>query len=148
METGEILDKLNKFKDKLRSLGMKVTPQRLAIFEVLAKTKRHPDAESVFAEIRKVHPEISHATVYSTLKLFQKKGIIQEIGSWGDIRRFDGNPKPHPHLICIDCNKIEDLDEINIKDLGRLESFVAKKTKYKLVRNGISFYGYCPDCKR
>jgi Fur family peroxide stress response transcriptional regulator len=126
---------------------MKVTPQRLVIFQILLKNKKHPDVESIFREVRKKFPEMSLATVYSTLRRLQKTGLIQEIGTFGEVRRFDGRLEPHPHLICINCKRIEDLDKIDKKDIKKLESSIIKKTKYELVKSCFSLYGYCPDCK-
>lgn len=143
--TKELKSKLNELKDKLHSRGMRATPQRLAIFEALIKTKKHPAAESIFADIRKTFPATSRATVYSTLKSLQKAGLVQEIGSFGDIRRFDGNLQLHAHLICIGCNKIEDIEHQD--DAANLESYITEKKGYQLTTNFLSFSGYCPECK-
>ena len=142
-----MLKGLTEFKDRLRSKRMRVTPQRLAVLQILTRTQKHPDAESIFAEVRKIFPEISPATVYSTLKSLQKIGFVQEIGTFGSVRRFDGYPQPHPHLICLGCNKIEDLAQPDKKDVEKLELSVSKKTKYRLIKSCFSFYGYCPHCK-
>ena len=139
--------KLNNFKEMLRSCNLKVTPQRLAIFKVGLNTKSHPDVEYIFNEVKKELPEISIATVYSTLKSLQSSGFVQEIGSFGGIRRFDCDVTPHPHLVCVSCNKIEDLDYINKESLGEFEMEISKVTDYELVNSSLSFFGYCPDCK-
>lgn len=138
---------LQDFRDRLRSYGMKLTPQRLAVFNILTNTTRHPDAESIFSEVRKALPSMSLATVYSTLKSLKKIGIVQEVRTLCDSRHFDGNVQPHLHLVCISCNKIEDLHKLNKKDIEDLEKFVAKKTSYKIIRSCLSFYGYCSSCK-
>jgi len=142
--TKEMKNRLNELKDKIRSRGMRATPQRMAILEALIKTEEHPDAESIFAKIKKNFPATSRATVYSTLKSLQKAGLAQEIGAVGDIRRFDGNLKPHSHLICMGCSKIKDIESPD--SIANLESYVIKKTGYQLGKNFLSISGYCPEC--
>ena len=143
--TKELKSKQNELKDKLRGRGMRATPQRLAIFKALIKTEEHPAAESIYSEIRKSFPATSRATVYSTLKSLQKAGLAREIGSFGDIRRFDGNLHLHAHLICIGCNKIEDIEHLD--GAANLESHIIEKKGYQLTKNFLSFSGYCPKCK-
>ena len=87
---------------------------------------------------------MSHATVYKTLALLKEMGQVLEIDLRDD-SHYDGNrPHPHPHLICMNCNKIVDGNlEIDHAAVRRLE----KTSGYKIIRPQLAFYGLCPDCK-
>jgi Fur family transcriptional regulator, peroxide stress response regulator len=138
---------LKDFKDRLRSLGLKVTPQRVVVFQELIKRKDHPNIEGILSEVKKLFPDIGQATVYSILRLLTKNGLAQEIGTFGGIRRFDGEAKTHPHFICINCNRIDDLDVPVKRDTVNLQLLISKNTGYKVTNSFFTFYGYCPKCK-
>lgn len=133
-------------KEILNKKGLKATPQRMALLHILAKNKCHPYAEAIYEELSEVVPGIGKGTVYSMLKSLEEAGIIQEISTLGAIRRFDGNRIPHPHLLCTSCNKIIDIDPEN-QDISSLESFVERKTNYKVMHNSYMLYGTCPECR-
>ncbi|MFH1784019.1 MAG: Fur family transcriptional regulator [bacterium] len=141
-----MMQDIQKFKSALHGYGLKLTPQRMAVFSVLSKTNEHPDADSIFTEVKKILPSVSLATVYSTLKSLKKIGIVYEVGSLCESKHFDGNVEPHLHLICLDCNKIEDVHGMGRKDLRHLRESVARATDYDIVRSCLSFYGYCQIC--
>ena len=87
---------------------------------------------------------MSQATVYKTLSLLKEMNQVLEIDLRDD-SHYDGNrPDPHPHLICINCNKIIDGEvSLDQKSLRSLE----QTSGYKILRPQISLYGLCPDCK-
>ena len=90
---------------------------------------------------------ISLATVYKTLESFADRGLALKVGSVDELKRYDGNFVPHPHVICVGCNSIVDLDCLAAEDITKLETLSAKATGYKVIDNFASFYGYCPDCR-
>jgi Fur family peroxide stress response transcriptional regulator len=86
---------------------------------------------------------MSHATVYKTLALLKDMNQVYEIDLRDD-SHYDGNrPEPHPHLICMQCNKIMDaevsLDQAALRMLEHTSG-------YKILRPQISLYGLCQDC--
>lgn len=129
--------------EKLRQIGLRLTPQRLAILEYLVDNKSHPSAEDIYKVVSKKFPTISFATVYNTLDALKKRGNIFELTIDPFKKRFDPNPKPHHHLICIRCLKIVD---IHIK--FRLNLAKTDAQGYEIVSNHVEFYGLCPKCKR
>lgn len=137
----------DELKIRLHRAGLKLTPQRMVVMQALIAVKTHPDAQSIYDAVKKIMPQMSLATVYTALKTLESAGIIRQVGARGDIQRFDGNLKPHSHLMCINCNKIQDLEDFGLKDISSLESTVIEKTDYKLVNTFVNFYGYCPQCK-
>lgn len=128
--------------EKFRNLGLKLTPQRLAVLECLDGNAEHPSAEIIFDEIKKKFPTISFATVYKTLEALKAKGEILELTIDPGRRRYDPNTKAHHHIICLQCKKVNDVQgDLSIALQGEAAC------GYEVVGNHIEFYGYCPKCK-
>ncbi|OGL38156.1 MAG: transcriptional repressor [Candidatus Schekmanbacteria bacterium GWA2_38_11] len=136
---------MKKLIEKHRKLGLKVTPQRLAILKYLDGNKNHPSAEDIFREIKKEYPTVSFATVYNTLQALRDKGEINEVTIDWEKKHYDPNPKPHHHIICTECNKIGDVFK-DYSEALRLPGNIAEE--FKPVRNHINFYGVCRDCQK
>jgi Fur family peroxide stress response transcriptional regulator len=128
----------------LREMGCKVTPQRLAIYEVLKTCNMHPTAETIYDIISADYPTMSLATVYKTLDLLKEAKIIQELNISGNTARYDVNPAPHPHIICTKCGKIENVD---MKISKNLLNKARKSTDYNIGNIQLYFFGVCPYCK-
>lgn len=92
-----------------RERGLKVTPQRVCIFEVLWGVETHPTAEAVYAEARTRMPTMSLKTVYQTLNDLALMGQIQQLDVGTGSSRFDPNVDSHHHLVCNRCGKVRDL---------------------------------------
>jgi Fur family peroxide stress response transcriptional regulator len=129
---------------KLRDNGHKITPQRLAIVKILAKSEGHPSVEMIHDRIRKEFPTMSLATVYRNIVLIKSFGEVLELGFPDGSNRYDGNtPTPHPHVICIKCKKIVDPDLHSLQDMTRE---VATETNFKILNHRLDFFGICADC--
>ncbi len=127
---------------KYRGIGLKLTPQRLAILEYLDGNREHPSAETIYAEMRKKYPMISFATVYKTLEALKNKGRLHELTIDPERRRYDPDTGQHHHLICIQCKKIVDIHaELPVTVPDDVEQ------SFDLVGNHIEFYGICQKCK-
>jgi Fur family transcriptional regulator, peroxide stress response regulator len=97
--------------------GLRVTPQRIAVLEVVLTLKNHPNADRVIDYIRINYPHVSIGTVYKTLETLVNKGIINMVKTDTDIMRYDSVLEKHHHLYCSESDHIEDffdneLDEI------------------------------------
>ncbi|MGD9056169.1 MAG: transcriptional repressor [Desulfobacterales bacterium] len=129
---------------KLRDNGHKITPQRLAIVKILARSEGHPSVENIHAQIKKDFPTMSLATVYKNILLIKSLGEVLELGFTDGSNRYDGNkPTPHPHVICIKCKKIVDPDLAN---LDEIEKEVALATNFKILNHRLDFFGICSNC--
>jgi len=129
---------------KLRDDGHKITPQRLAIAKILAKSEGHPSVENIHGQIKKDFPTMSLATVYRNILLIKSLGEVLEIGFPDGSNRYDGNrPYPHPHVICIRCKKIIDPD---LDSLDEMKKEVAEETNFKILNHRLDFFGICSDC--
>ena len=131
--------------DMLRENGFKVTPQRLAIYDVLAKTTAHPSAEMIFQELQPLYPTMSLATVYKTIEILREIGLVQILNVGEDSFRYDAETSNHPHVRCVECNRVDDLFGVNATAFAQE---VAATTSYHLTGQQFYFFGICPECQR
>jgi len=128
----------------LREKGFKVTPQRLAIYNMLAGTKSHPNAEMIFNALQLMYPTMSLATVYKTMEILREIGLVQILNAGEDSFRYDADTRNHPHVRCIECGQVEDVENI---DSASFVNQVSQGTTYQLTGQQFYFYGICPDCQ-
>ena len=130
----------------LREQEYRITPQRMALLRLLAASEGHPSAAKLHEQLRERFPTLSLATVYKTLNLLKGMGEVQELSFCDDDTRYDGNdPSPHPHLVCIRCHKIIDLD---VAELDDLEQDVARTWDFRVLNHRLDFFGICSECQR
>lgn len=129
----------------LKERDFRLTPQRVELVRLIAASEGHPSANQFYEKIKEKFPTMSHATVYKTLALLKEINQVFEIDLHGD-SHYDGNrPQPHPHLICMKCNKIVDgEDTLNQEIVKKLE----QESGFTILRPQVSLYGLCPDCKK
>lgn len=95
---------------------LKVTPQRIAILEVILSLENHPTAERITEYLRLSHPNISLGTIYKTLDTFLKKGIIHKVHNNNDLMRYDAIIKKHHHLYSSESDRIEDYTDEKLNE--------------------------------
>jgi len=137
------MQQLEELITSLREEGFRITPQRIAIVDYLLKTEEHPSAEHIHKTIQKKYPMMSLSTVYKTLDLLKEKKLVNEIEVEGE-SRFDAHTDEHINLVCMNCGKIEDVDEDSLKEI---QSRVARKSKFLIVKGSFEMFGYCNICK-
>jgi Fur family peroxide stress response transcriptional regulator len=131
---------------RLKASDYRLTPQRVALLRLIASSDGHPSASHLYEQIKAQFPTTSLATVYKTLNLLKELGEVLELGFSNDDNRYDGSrPYPHPHLICVCCQKIMDPPVSLVEDLKRE---VADLTGYEVISHRLDFYGVCPDCRQ
>lgn len=113
--------------DKLKEKGLKVTPQRITIYEAVIKLN-HPSADNIIEYIKTNHPYISVATVYKVLDSFVENNILKRVKTEKDIMRYDAVLSDHHHLYCTETERIEDYQD---EELTRLISDYLEKNKIK-----------------
>ena len=127
---------------KYRELGIKLTPQRVAILEYLDHNTLHPSAEDIYLKVRKQYPMMSFATVYNTIEALKNRGHFIELTIDSARRRYDPDTRYHHHLICTGCRRIIDIHaefSVVIPEEDR--------ASFDIEGNHIEFYGICSDCK-
>jgi Fe2+ or Zn2+ uptake regulation protein len=128
-----------------REQGLRITPQRRAIFELLANDNSHPAAEEVYQRLLSHMPDISRTTVYNTIRELVAMGELVKVEEPSDTAtRYDTRAGSHHHLFCLGCHALVDLAH----DFGGLELSEEESSGYQVVRRQVTFYGYCPSCQR
>ena len=127
----------------LREHGLQVTYQRLAIYQALYFTKEHPSAEAIYQQVKKRFPMISLGTVYKTLEKFYEVGLIQKVSPITEVARYDAITGPHHHMVCLECQSIQDADSI----VGVPKISVPEQNGFRVLRQQVVLHGYCPGCK-
>lgn len=126
----------------LRRHGYKVTPQRLAIYEMIKNNLTHPNVESIYQQLQPQYPSMSLATVYKTMEIFAKIGVVTVLQCGEDAHRYDYNTTKHAHIRCVKCNRIAD---VNI-DYDMLRQQALAETGFSVDNVSVSFVGICPEC--
>jgi Fur family peroxide stress response transcriptional regulator len=137
--------RFNQLIAALKEHDFRLTPQRVELVRLIAASEGHPSAAQLYEKIKVQFPTMSQATVYKTLALLKEMNQVLEIDLRDD-SHYDGNRlQPHPHLICIKCNKIVDGEVSFDQELIRK---LEEVSGYTILRPQISLYGLCPDCKK
>ena len=116
------------FREKLKEKGLKVTPQRVAIYEAIVTLKNHPTADNVIEYIKANHPNISIGTVYKVLESLVENALLKKVKTDKDLMRYDSVLSDHHHLYCSETQRIEDYDD---EGLNQMISNYFKKKKIK-----------------
>ncbi len=120
------------------------TVQRRVILEELQKLEVHPTASELYEIVRRRLGEISLGTVYRNLVLLSEMGIIQKLELGDSEVRFDGKTQEHYHVRCIDCGRINDLQDLP----GELSiTLPIETTDFSITGLRLVFYGICSPCQ-
>lgn len=119
---------IDQILEKLKQKGLKVTPQRVAIFEAVLNLRHHPSAEKIINYIKIKHPNISTGTVYKVLDTLVENSLLKKVKSERDVMRYDAILHQHHHLYCEQTERIEDFDD---PDLDQLIAQYFEKKKIK-----------------
>lgn len=141
----ETLARLEKVTARLREQGHRLTPQRMAVIKTLVGSDEHLSAEQIHERVKADFPMTSLATIYKTVAVLKEMGEILELDFRDGSNRYEGKSYPHPHLICIKCKKISDVE---VAALDELPQQVAHRTGYRIVGHRFDFFGLCPQCQK
>ena len=127
-----------------RDRGLKVTPQRRCIFQVLHRNSSHPTAHAVFESLREEMPTISLRTVYQTLNDLVALGEVQQFDVGTGAARFDPATGAHHHLVCTRCGAMRDVH----CDLAGLHLPARQHRGFTISGAEVIFRGLCAECSR
>ena len=129
--------------DLFRDRGLRVTPQRQAIFRLLAGNDAHPTVEALHDRARTDMPTISLKTVYQTVHDLEAMGEVELIHLGTGSVRVDPNVEDaHHHLICTQCGKVRDV----LVDVGALEIPSGERRGFTIADVAVHFRGVCDEC--
>ena len=120
------------------------TVQRQIILDNLKDFNSHPSVDLLYAQIHKIHPTISKATVYRNLHQLAKEGAITQLAVVDDVARYDGRAESHYHFSCKICNKIIDIE---MDCINGINDTVANKHDLLIDKHEVLFIGTCEECR-
>lgn len=132
-----------KFNKILNEKGLKATPQRLLILNIVYESG-HIDIEEIYKKVVEIIPSISIATIYKNLKILVNAGIVKEVNINSFKTLYELNTLPHIHSICKECKKITD---ININH-DRVKKFLSKIINNKIDDYEINIFTKCSQCEK
>lgn len=138
-------EKIQQFVEQCKAAGMKVTPQRLLIYRALMQDESHPSPDKLYRRIKRAHPTLSHATVYTTLEAFARHGIIARLTPLHETVRFDPMTHPHHHVVCVRCKKVTNLPEEAIPPIAIPDHVQRANT---VLSQSVYINVLCPSCRK
>jgi len=131
---------------ELSKQGYRMTPQRMMILSAIESSDDHISAEEIYAQIVAKYPNVNISTVYRTLELLERLGLVTEtdLGE-GRVRYHPADKGHHHHLICRECGAIIDLDE---SLLTSLKSTLLREYKFSADLRHLAILGRCVNCSK
>lgn len=136
--------KLSSFEDRCRENGLKITPQRVAVYKALISTDTHPTAEEVHKMVRQDIHNISLDTVNRTLLTLAEMGVAFQVEGTGQPRRYDGGLENHQHFRCIKCGKVIDF---HYEPFDNIEVPQHLQGQFEIMRKTVYLEGICGTCR-
>ena len=132
----------------LASRGVRLTHQRRTILSVVETAKQHLDAAQILRHAQKLDPGIDRVTVYRTLSLLKRHGLIDELDLMhmqGEKHFYERRPqRDHIHMACLRCGKITEF----VSDMfERLKLQVEKDCRFRVLVSRLEIGGYCAACR-
>ena len=130
---------------RFRDQGLRVTPQRQAIFRLLHGNVSHPTVEAIYEAARAEMPTISLKTVYQTVHDLEAMGEVEllDLGT-GSVRVDPNVEHVHHHLICTECGRVRDV----LVDVGHLRIPSRERRGFSVSDVQVHFRGVCDECAR
>ncbi len=132
---------MQRYIERLKEHRIKVTPQRIAIVEVM-EHEGHASVREIFEKIRQKFPTLSLATVYKNINAMLESDFIRELKIVGQDAKYELASAPHAHMICTACGKVEDI----MIDTETLLKEVGEASHYRIEHEMLQFFGICPTC--
>ncbi|PYX85325.1 MAG: transcriptional repressor [Acidobacteria bacterium] len=134
---------------ELMSRGLRMTQQRRTILGVVETARQHLDASQILRRARKIDPGIDRVTVYRTLKLLKRYGLVDELDLMhleGEKHFYERRPqRDHVHMACLRCGRIAEFES----DLfDRLKGQIERECRFHIVVTRVEVGGYCAQCRR
>ena len=129
---------------RLREKGYRLTPQRLMILSAIENSDEHISAEEIYAQVAAKYPHVNISTVYRTLELLKKLGMVYEINlGEGRIRYHAEESGHHHHLVCQECGMVIDIDEAM---LSSLRDILIRDYGFQAELRHVGVFGVCKNC--
>jgi Fur family ferric uptake transcriptional regulator len=131
---------------RITSRGRRLTGQRMVVAEALSTGKAAVSAQELHERLRPRHPRLALATVYRALEAQVESGMARRLERPGHIFAYVAcQPEHHHHLVCVRCQKVEDLDETILKPVLR---GITERHGFAVEHERLDFYGLCASCRK
>jgi Fur family transcriptional regulator, ferric uptake regulator len=131
---------------RLSEKGYRLTPQRLMILSSIEGSHDHISAEEIYAEVTAKYPHVNISTVYRTLELLKRLGMVYEIDlGEGRIRYHAEESGHHHHLVCQDCGRVIDIKEAS---LSSLRDILLRDYSFRAELKHVAIFGLCEKCRK
>ena len=132
--------------NRLSERGYRLTPQRLMILSAIEGSHDHISAEEIYAQVAAKYPHVNISTVYRTLELLKRLGMVYEINlGEGRIRYHSERKGHHHHLVCQNCGAVIDIDE---SKLSSLRDALLRDYNFRAELRHVAVFGLCEDCRK
>ena len=130
---------------QLSEQGYRLTPQRMLVLSAIANSDHHISAEEIHARVVAKYPHVNISTIYRTMDLLKRLGLVTETDlGGGRVRYHPADKGHHHHLVCQQCGKIIDLDE---SVLVSLEKVLFGEYNFSADLRHLAIFGRCADCR-
>lgn len=131
-------------KEELKQVDLHITPARVAALEIFESHDTPVDAQHITEHLYK-EVGIDRVTVFRILNAFTEKGLIRKLEFGEGKARYELNKGEHHHLICEECQNIEDIDNCHIEEL---KEQIEKQKGFTVKKHSLEFFGICKDCQK
>ena len=138
--------KLHDCKEELREMDLRATPARIAVMQLLEKTKEPVDAQMVMDYLKKEKIDTDPATVFRIMNMFTTKGLTNALEFHEGKSRYElARKDDHHHLICENCGRVEDIEDTVIPTL---EKHISLEHHFVVRHHSLEFFGLCSYCQK
>jgi Fur family ferric uptake transcriptional regulator/Fur family peroxide stress response transcriptional regulator len=127
----------------LRDAGLRVTSQRLVLNRALQELGRHATAEEIASAAGERLPGLSLPTVYATLELLERLGLVRRVSTTSGPTLFDPRTDAHEHFVCVSCGRVVDVPARS--DTSRAQA-AARRAGHRVEHVDVVLHGRCADC--
>ncbi len=132
-------------KEELNEVELRATPARIALMQLLEKSDKPLDIQSMIEFLEQKDLKTDPATVFRIINMFTEKGLVKPIQLNEGKFRYELTAKEdHHHLVCEKCGDIEDISDCNI---NALEKEIEKMKQFKVTSHSLEFFGICKSCQ-
>ena len=130
--------------EDLRTMGYRLTPQRLMVLELLFHHSDYMTVDSIYQRVKAQYPKVNLSTIYRSVNFLAAKGLVTELHRGGDETLYAAvREKPHAHAICQHCGTVL---HIEAAILQPAMAQVSRTLKFAVMLGSIELPGLCRDC--
>ncbi len=130
----------------LRQQGNKLTPQRRAVVRAIVSSSDHLTPADIYHKVQREHPDIGLVTVYRTLEVLARLGLVCELHAGNSCRSYTvAAPGHHHHLICLNCGAVVGFARCGLEEM---QQSLADETGFRIDDHLLEFTGLCPACQK